>query len=176
MHGLRQQQSSDRTGEPLDEIRPPEQSRYSFSIASRGGAAGSSPISNNPASSFSIPSRGAGRSPRQRIASGSPFSTRSPTVFSTRKPEAKSIVSSRVRRPQPMSIERNPIRSVWIERTKPARAAAAGIRFVGCGRRETSSTAQTHVFAETIYKFAEQFNNQLTAGKHAVLMQSVRGR
>jgi hypothetical protein len=41
---------------------------------------------------------------------------------------------------------------------------------------ETSTTAQTHVFAETIYKFAEQFNNQLTAGKHAVLMQSVRGR
>jgi hypothetical protein len=41
---------------------------------------------------------------------------------------------------------------------------------------ETPAVTQTHVFAETIYKFAEQFNQQLAAGNHLVLMHSVRGR
>ena len=41
---------------------------------------------------------------------------------------------------------------------------------------ETSTIVQTHLFSESIYRFAEGFNAQLSAGKHAVLMHSVRGR
>ncbi|WP_437653343.1 hypothetical protein [Sorangium sp. So ce1182] len=41
---------------------------------------------------------------------------------------------------------------------------------------ENSTVVQTHIFAETMYKFAEQFNSKLAAGQHAVLMHSIRGR
>src|SRR5206468_4231152 len=79
---------------------------YSFSIASGGGVTGSSPTRKSAASSLSMLGRGAGRSPRHSQARGSPRPTCSPTFFSTMNPAAKSIVSSRLRRPQPMSIER----------------------------------------------------------------------
>ncbi|KYF55446.1 hypothetical protein BE08_06430 [Sorangium cellulosum] len=48
------------------------------------------------------------------------------------------------------------------------------IRYDGVWERST--VAQTHIFAESIYKFAEQFNAKQAAGQHAVLMHSVRGR
>src|SRR5262249_24857529 len=41
---------------------------------------------------------------------------------------------------------------------------------------EASTTTQTHVFAESIYQFAAAFNAQIAAGKHAIIMHSVRGR
>ena len=84
--------------------------------------------------------RGGSRSPRHSQASVSPGSTRSPTVFSTMNPAAGSISSSRRRRPHPMSIERNPIFSVEIDRTYPPRRERAGMRCRGCGRRAGSST------------------------------------